>query len=72
MSGFLTSKQLYDMTGTHNPTDQINWLRENRVPHFVRRDGKPSLTMEMVHSAKVRPSDNVAIPKGFNLSAVNG
>lgn len=61
---FLTSDQLVKLTGYKRATDQLRWLREHGVPHGIRADGRPVLTLRMFEDALLRGTR-----KGPNLSA---
>lgn len=39
MSEFYEPDELPALTGAKRKGDQIEWLKENRIPHFVGKDG---------------------------------
>ena len=38
---WLSESELIDLTGYKKPACQVRWLKEKRIKHFVRRDGRP-------------------------------
>ncbi len=47
MSAFLDADDLQTLTGYKRPADQIRWLEEKSIPHFVNARGKPVVRRDM-------------------------
>ncbi|MDO6610539.1 DUF4224 domain-containing protein [Shewanella sp. 1_MG-2023] len=46
----LTEKDLEQLSGFTQPAAQIKWLLLQGIKHFVRKDGRPSLTWDFVNN----------------------
>ncbi|ARD23599.1 DUF4224 domain-containing protein [Shewanella japonica] len=47
----LTEKDLEQLSGLTQPAAQIKWLILQGIKHFIRRDGRPSLTWDFVNNS---------------------
>lgn len=49
---FLTPEQLQELTGYVQSRAQIRWLVKNGVPHYVRADGRPVVTVAAIEARR--------------------
>jgi len=54
VSAFLDASELVTLTGYKRAADQIRWLEERGVPHFVNSRGKPVVRRDM-NQAVIEP-----------------
>lgn len=45
---FLTMTQLQELTGLSQSAAQVRWLQKNGIRHYVRADGRPSVTVAAI------------------------
>jgi len=48
---FLTAEDRRELTGAGTKAGQIQMLRKNRIPFFIRADGWPVVTWEAVNGS---------------------
>jgi hypothetical protein len=46
----LTKDELEQLSGLTQPAAQVKWLKTQGINHFVRNDGRPSVTWEFVNN----------------------
>lgn len=46
----LTKEDLEQLSGLTQPAAQVKWLKSQGINHFVRNDGRPSVTWEFVNN----------------------
>lgn len=56
--GFLTKEEIIELTGRKRAAEQVAWLLENRILHYLSRRGKVSVTFWAVN----HPEDKVEEP----------
>lgn len=44
----LTSVQIVQLTGRKKKSLQVQWLKENKVPHFVNAEGYPQVFESLI------------------------
>lgn len=63
---FLTATELHELSGYRQPSKQIEWLRTNRVRHWIARTGHPKVPRSAIDGALNSPDDE----KPFELGHV--
>lgn len=58
MSDFLEPAELATFTGAKRKADQIEWLRANRIPHLVGKDGRAKVLRATVASILGAPGNS--------------
>ena len=60
----LTQDQLIELSGYRRNADILSWLKRNGIPHAVKRNGTPALTLAMFENSLMKkqsaPSPNWA------------
>ncbi|MGI2111857.1 DUF4224 domain-containing protein [Shewanella frigidimarina] len=66
----LTKDELEQLSGLTQPAAQVKWLKTQGINHFVRNDGRPSVTWEFVNNPHGSTLTNIK-PAQPNFGALN-
>lgn len=50
MSQLLSDNDLIELSGCKSKTAQIQWLNQQGINFYIRKDGRPSITWYMVNN----------------------
>jgi hypothetical protein len=53
MDGFLTDKEVEELTGLKRPASQSEWLQREKILHFVNTRNKVKVTWHSVNNPSV-------------------
>lgn len=59
---FLSSKQLFDMTGYRRKKSQEQWLLENGYTFDIRSDGRPNVLLDQVRERQCKKPESTPGP----------
>lgn len=66
MSLYLTSEEIFELSGYVQPSKQIKWLAKNGIRHFVRRDGRVRVVRSDLAQRQAPPT----VTTGPNFAAL--
>jgi uncharacterized protein DUF4224 len=59
---FLTSKELFEMTGYKSNAAKIRWLSDNGYAFDIRRDGRPNVLIDQVRERQCKKAERAPGP----------
>jgi len=65
---FLTTEELFQLTGLRRPSAQIRWLRSRQIRHYVNAVGHPVIARAWL----IGDRDALPMPQRPNLQILRG